>query len=184
MRKKDETLREAILSCAREIIHAEGVDAISIRRIARQVGVATGTFYNYFSNKEDILLALTEEYWQTTLLELDINSDQTFAQQLIKIYAFLYHHIQGSAGMLMSSLQGADPECRARMEDMQEHLRNVLILRMTQDDRISEDIWDETFTMERYADFIMVNLMAHLRKMEPDISFFVEVVERTLYLSQ
>ena len=62
MRKKDDTLRSNLLNLARNIADEKGIDAINIRAIANKAGVATGTVYNYFSNKDEILLALTEEY--------------------------------------------------------------------------------------------------------------------------
>ena len=68
MRKKDDTLRDTLLALARKIADEDGLDAINIRFLAKKAGVATGTVYNYFTNKDEILLALTEEYWRQALL--------------------------------------------------------------------------------------------------------------------
>ena len=83
MRKKDETLRDTLLSLARSIADTDGIDAVNIRTIAQRAGIATGTMYNYFSNKDEILLALTEEYWMQALVEMKtaITAD-SFCQQL------------------------------------------------------------------------------------------------------
>ncbi len=70
MRKKDDTLRDTLLALARKIADEDGLDAINIRFLAKKAGVATGTVYNYFTNKDEILLALTEEYWRQALLEV------------------------------------------------------------------------------------------------------------------
>ena len=70
MRKKDDTLRDTLLDCARCVADAEGIEAVNIRSIARKAGIATGTVYNYFANKDEILLALTEAYWKQALVEL------------------------------------------------------------------------------------------------------------------
>ena len=70
MRKKDDTLRDTLLALARKIADEEALDAINIRFLAKKAGVATGTVYNYFTNKDEILLALTEEYWRQALLEV------------------------------------------------------------------------------------------------------------------
>lgn len=64
MRRKDDTLRDTLLDCARNIADTDGIEAINIRSIAGKAGVAAGTVYNYFSSKDEILLALTEEYWK------------------------------------------------------------------------------------------------------------------------
>ena len=67
MRKKDDTLRDTLLALARKIADEDGLDAINIRFLAKKAGVATGTVYNYFTNKDEILLALTEEYCKPCL---------------------------------------------------------------------------------------------------------------------
>ena len=71
MRKKDDTLRDTLIKLARSIADTDGIDAVNIRTIAQRAGIATGTMYNYFSSKEEILLALTEEYWIQTLPEMN-----------------------------------------------------------------------------------------------------------------
>ena len=71
LKRKNDTLRETILFYAREIADREGLERINIRSIAKKAGIASGTVYNYFSNKDEILLALTEEYWHQALLEME-----------------------------------------------------------------------------------------------------------------
>ena len=70
MRRKDDTMRDTLLNSARDIADTEGIDAVNIRSIAKRAGIASGTVYNYFLSKDEILLALTEEYWKQTLLEM------------------------------------------------------------------------------------------------------------------
>ena len=70
MKQKDETMRDILLTNARMITDTRGIDELSIRFIAKKSGVAVGTVYNYFSNKEELLLALTEKYWKEILLEM------------------------------------------------------------------------------------------------------------------
>ena len=70
MKRKDDTLRDTLLSLARNVADTEGIEAVNIRSIAKKAGIASGTVYNYFSNKDEILLALTEEYWDRALLDM------------------------------------------------------------------------------------------------------------------
>ena len=99
MRKKDDTLRDTLLELARQTADNEGIDAINIRSIAKKAGVATGTVYNYFSCKDELLLALTEAYWKQALLEMDaaLTAD-SFCGQLQQIFLFLKERIEQSAG--------------------------------------------------------------------------------------
>ncbi len=182
MRKKDENLREHLLACARELLAGEGPGALSIRAIAKSAGVATGTVYNYFSSKEDMLLALTEEYWQDTLSQLrQAVQCEDFPIQVEAIYHFLKGRITRSAGLLMASLRGAEQDGRQRMQQMQAVLQNYLAELLQKDPKVQSDIWDETFTKEAYLSFVRRNLVMLLGSGAPDIHFFSELIRRTIY---
>ena len=53
--------RAQILDAAREVFADIGYGAASVRDIVRRTELATGTFYNYFGDKEDVFRALLEE---------------------------------------------------------------------------------------------------------------------------
>jgi AcrR family transcriptional regulator len=53
--------REAILAAARHVFIDLGYGAASVRDIVRRTDLATGTFYNYFPDKESVLRALVDE---------------------------------------------------------------------------------------------------------------------------
>jgi AcrR family transcriptional regulator len=53
--------REAILLAAREVFSEIGYGAATVRDIVRRTDLATGTFYNYFPDKESVLRALLDE---------------------------------------------------------------------------------------------------------------------------
>jgi len=53
--------RQAILDAAREVFAELGYGAASVRDIIRRTGLAAGTFYNYFSDKESVFRALIDE---------------------------------------------------------------------------------------------------------------------------
>lgn len=182
MRKKDDTLRNTLLDLSRQIADTEGIDAVNIRSIAKRAGVATGTVYNYFSNKDEILLALTEEYWKQTLREMKnaVTAD-SFCEQLQEIFYFLRNRIDQSAGKLMNSLGNVETAGQARMASMQEALEMSFVFCMDQDPDIRKDIWNERFTKEQFAQFIMMNLMTLLKIRAPNIDFFLAIIRRTIY---
>ncbi|MCZ4495256.1 MAG: hypothetical protein QOH30_3186 [Baekduia sp.] len=53
--------RAAILVAAREVFAELGFGAASVRDIVRKTDLATGTFYNYFPDKEAVLRAVLQE---------------------------------------------------------------------------------------------------------------------------
>lgn len=54
--------RQAILSAAKECFRERGYDNSTIRDIIRRTHLAAGTFYNYFSSKQDIFAALLTDF--------------------------------------------------------------------------------------------------------------------------
>jgi AcrR family transcriptional regulator len=59
-RRKART-RAALLSAARTLFASQGMEQTTIAEIAEGADVATGSFYNYFATKEQLLEALLEE---------------------------------------------------------------------------------------------------------------------------
>jgi AcrR family transcriptional regulator len=53
--------RGAILDAARDVYAELGYGAATVRDVVRRSGLAAGTFYNYFPDKESVLRALVEE---------------------------------------------------------------------------------------------------------------------------
>jgi AcrR family transcriptional regulator len=53
--------REAIARAALEIVDREGLDALSMRRLAAELDMGTMTLYGYFRTKGDLLEAVIEE---------------------------------------------------------------------------------------------------------------------------
>jgi AcrR family transcriptional regulator len=53
--------RTDVVNAAWKVIADEGLEALTIRRLASEVGGATGRITNYFSSKDEILIAVLEE---------------------------------------------------------------------------------------------------------------------------
>lgn len=53
--------RRSILDAARRVFAGRGYDAATVRDIIRETPLAAGTFYNYFTSKEEVRRALKEE---------------------------------------------------------------------------------------------------------------------------
>ena len=55
-----ESIREAILEAAEELIATNGLTGAPLAQIARRAGVAVGTLYNYFADRDALIAALFE----------------------------------------------------------------------------------------------------------------------------
>lgn len=61
-RKKGITTQNQILKTAAQMFACKGYDSVSIREIAKGVGVKESSIYNHFKNKQDILEVLYREF--------------------------------------------------------------------------------------------------------------------------
>ena len=65
MSKKDSyhhgNLRASLLEAALELLHEGGVEALSLREVARRAGVSPGAPYHHFKSKGDLICELAEE---------------------------------------------------------------------------------------------------------------------------
>ena len=59
--KRDKPKHKQIIDAAVIVIAENGYHQAQVAKIAKQAGVADGTIYLYFKNKEDILISMFEE---------------------------------------------------------------------------------------------------------------------------
>jgi len=60
--KPPEERRHELMNAARHLFVEQGVDSTTVEQITSRADVAKGTFYLYFSSKEDVLAALGDRY--------------------------------------------------------------------------------------------------------------------------
>jgi TetR/AcrR family transcriptional regulator, fatty acid metabolism regulator protein len=83
--------RERIVDAAVEVFAAKGFKSARIADIARRAGVADGTIYLYFRNKEDILLSIFEEKMDLLLRDLRETIDR-YEDPYDQMRAYARHH--------------------------------------------------------------------------------------------
>lgn len=74
--------RERIIKAALKIVDEEGLDALTTRRLAADLGVKGASLYNHFRDKDDILVAVAE-YALTRVPERMLKEDVTPQQLLL-----------------------------------------------------------------------------------------------------
>ena len=80
--------REKILKAALQLFNQYGFDNTPTARITKEAGVATGTLFNYFKNKEELInvLYLTCKESLTRRLSAGLEQETTFRSKLKRIY--------------------------------------------------------------------------------------------------
>ncbi len=83
--------RTTILDAALRTFVRRGYAETKVSEIASEAGVAEGTLYNYFNSKEELLLALFDEKWNSIITEIrgKINSLDDPNEKLKAVFALV-----------------------------------------------------------------------------------------------
>ncbi len=66
-------MRSELVAAAHRLVQEEGYEGLTIRKLARRVGYAPMSVYSYFADKQDILLALAEDAFETLARRIEEN---------------------------------------------------------------------------------------------------------------
>jgi AcrR family transcriptional regulator len=104
MRTKQESKRQRILESARTVFAAQGFEHATIRDLARHSGVADGTIYNYFQDKDAILQALIvdliEKLAQAETQAIGLAQSSSLESRVAERMSALHDHYEQLAAVL------------------------------------------------------------------------------------
>lgn len=89
MRTKEGNKEKDILEASVKVFATNGYHKAKISKIAEVAGVATGSVYVYFDNKESILLKIFEQLWEKLFVELKIVAETQNLSPLERIDAMI-----------------------------------------------------------------------------------------------
>lgn len=75
--KKAIATRKAILDATTELVNEKGYEHVSVEDITKRAGIAKGTFYNYFKQKDDVITEFSNSHFAGLNQEIgDIVADK------------------------------------------------------------------------------------------------------------
>ena len=74
--------RDALVAFAHEYVTANGLDALTMRRVAATAGVTSGALYKHFKDRKDLQRAMADAVWATIDLS-DIDTDTPSVAQVM-----------------------------------------------------------------------------------------------------
>ncbi|MFI5932909.1 TetR/AcrR family transcriptional regulator [Actinoplanes sp. NPDC051494] len=82
--------RDRIVEVAGKLVDAEGLDAVSVRRLATELGVAGPSLYNHFATKGEILDAVAD----AVVGQVDVSFfDNRGWDEALRLWAHSYHAV-------------------------------------------------------------------------------------------
>ncbi len=99
----------AILDAAEAVVAAEGASKASVQAIAERSGVAVGTIYNYFRDKDGLLEAIFARRREELYAEIDrvdkAHDREPFVQQLEAFVAAVFAHFDSRRTFLRLAVE-------------------------------------------------------------------------------
>ena len=180
------TSRQAILLACRRLVAERGLPALTTRAVADECGIALGTLYNYFADKDELMLAAIESVWQ------DIFHAAHSAGPVLPFpdyVALLFDTVRRRAaqypGFLgahaVSLARSRRGEARGVMDRTLDHMRAGLLAALRADDAVRPGTFDEDFSPEAFVQLILDHLLLLLVQGRTDCTALTGLICRILY---
>lgn len=69
-------VEQSVFKAVMDVVTSEGIDQLSMKRIAKSSGIAVGTLYNYFPDREELISKAILYSWNQSFQALDAILDQ------------------------------------------------------------------------------------------------------------
>ena len=98
--------RNEIIDAAEELFYSVGYDETSVSDIVKAIGVAQGTFYNYFASKEAVLEGLVQRHVSKISAKLEgiENSETTATQKFERMFYTIFENLRNGDGWVFDFL--------------------------------------------------------------------------------
>lgn len=123
MAKKSGEKYQAIIEAAVKVIAEYGYHSAQVSKIAREAGVADGTIYLYFKNKEDVLISLFRNKMGefTAQAQKELENIRDPFEQLARLIYIHFSRLQGDrnlASVLQIQLRQSEPSIRKAISEI------------------------------------------------------------------
>ena len=127
-----ETVRLAILDAAEELIARHGLHDTALLQIARHAGVAVGTLYNYFTDRDALIRGLFESrranFRPRLLAALDAGRDLAFEPRLRRFVREVFETFESHRKFLKVAIENehAKPSGSTTPQDLLAGVRDIV----------------------------------------------------------
>ena len=163
-----------------EILKTQGIEAVNMRSIARFSNVSLGSIYNYYKDKDELLLAIVKSIWLNITLDMNIETES-----FQKAVSSLFDSIEKGnriypdfIKILFTSFTDISLP-RKTMEEIIENIKQSLLTVLAEDKNVRH-IFNSDFKEVDFVNFIFENMMTLLLRNEGK-DYLLKIIEKLLY---
>lgn len=178
------TSKDAILLKIREIVSEKGLNALSIRGLAKELGCSVGTIYYYFPSKDELITSAIENVWEDIFKLDEAITYASFSSYIEDVFLHITKGVKKYPNfftlhtvMLQTDRHKAKSSMHIYMSKLKKSMKAVL----DSDAKLREDAFTDDFTEDEFIDFVVSNIMSLILDKSYNKEFFIKLVERILY---
>ena len=182
------TSKEAIMAVCRNIVASKGLNALNMRAVADECNIALGTLYNYFSDKDELLIATVESVWKDIFhgnMIRNPENRQSFPAYVGDLFACIQRGTEAYPNFFtahsISIAQEKKGEAKSTMAHYFAHMKNGMSDILKNDKNVSDHAFSASFTESDFIDFILDNLFLLFVQGKTNCDALMEIIRRTIY---
>lgn len=184
--KQDYSSKEEIFQKAKTIVYRDGLQNLSMRKLASECYLALGTLYHYYPSKEDLVVLIMEDFWNQNFNEfISETGSSDFISTFEKFYdlanksykmfekSFAKKRVDGAKTLLLKG--------KAREEDFIKMLCDYLVKAALRDERVKKEVFDDKFTIDEFVSTVMNILLLSLVNNDNKKEFLTTLITKMMY---
>lgn len=180
------TSKETILLVCRSIVASRGLSAVTMRSVADECHIALGTLYNYYANKDELLLAIVEDIWKDIFhMNHQYLADFSFPKYIEHIWECVQKGVEDYPGFFtahsISIANSGREKAKSTMKYCFDHIKENMLDVLQADSKVSEEAFSTSFEKSAFIDFVLDNILLLLVQEKTNCEVLKEIIQRTIY---
>ena len=180
------TSKEAILKVCRELVSEQGLATLNMRSVAEACHVALGSLYNYFPNKDELVLSVIESVWQDIFhMERDCHTELSFPDYVNWIFERVrkgsLEYPNFFTAHSLSFASGGRNRAKEYMERYFAHMKTGMTQSLHGDGAVRPDAFTAELTEADFTEFVLTNILTLLVRQQENCGVLLAVIRRTIY---
>lgn len=180
------TSKEEILGACKAIVSEKGLRSLNMRAVAKRCNIALGSVYNYFSSKDDLIIAAVESVWESIFGTKSVYKPDTAFTDYIeavfkKIRKGMIQYPDFFTGHSMSFTGNSKDEARKKMYGYFTSVKKEMLNILKADPSVKQNAFSPAFTEDDFADLILTNFIGLLILQKESCTVLIEGIRKIIY---